>query len=44
MNQEAISSLAVRIRTLSDSLHVPFTGGDVNERKRETQREGQLEQ
>ena len=44
LNQEAIESLAVQVRTLSDSLRDPFTGGDINERKREEEREGELKQ
>ena len=44
MNHEAIESLAVQVRTLSDSLREPFTVGDVNERKREEEREGHLKQ
>ena len=44
MNYEAIESLAVQVRILSDSLREPFTVGEVNERKREEERESQLKQ
>jgi len=44
VNQQAIALLAPRIRTLSESLCDPFTGSDVNERKREEEREGELKQ
>jgi len=44
VDQQAIGLLAPRIRTLSESLCDPFTIGDVNERKREEEREGELEQ
>ena len=44
VNQEAIELLVPRVRKLSESLCVPFTAGDVNERKREKEREGELQQ
>ena len=44
VNQQAIALLAPRIRILSESLREPFTTGDVNERRREEEREGELEQ
>ena len=44
VNQEAIGSLAPQVRILSDSLRDPFTGGNVDERRREKEREDELNQ
>ena len=44
VNHETMESLGVKIRTLSDSLRQPFAVGDFSERKREEERESQLEQ
>ena len=43
VNWQAIESLVPRIRILSESLREPITAGDLNEKKREKEREGELE-
>jgi len=43
VNREAIESLAPRIRALSESLCAPIPLGDIDEKKREEEREVKLE-
>ena len=44
VNWQAIESLVPRIRILSESLREPITAGDLNEKRREKERERELEQ